>query len=209
MQDDELREATASEPLSLEEEYAMQQSWRSDADKLTFIVCLPASSGSASSDQGNTSENMIGDVNLFLSPYEPLEGEVVSNGDTVAELEVMIARRDCWGKGLGRAIVLTFMWYVFRRVEAIMKEYAAAENGPGTSCVLRAFRVRIGSSNEKSVKLFESLGFRKVSETPNYFGEWELRWTTSEANKHCMLELLSDTVGEPCIVPYDVCSNST
>jgi hypothetical protein len=32
------QETTASEPLSLEEEHAMQRSWREDADKCTFII---------------------------------------------------------------------------------------------------------------------------------------------------------------------------
>ena len=35
----EIQLATASEPLTLDQEYAMQQSWRADADKLTFIIC--------------------------------------------------------------------------------------------------------------------------------------------------------------------------
>jgi len=38
MQDERLLEATASERLSLQEEYDMQRSWRDDPDKCTFIV---------------------------------------------------------------------------------------------------------------------------------------------------------------------------
>ena len=38
MQSKEILEATASEPLSIEQEYKMQESWREDDDKLTFIV---------------------------------------------------------------------------------------------------------------------------------------------------------------------------
>ncbi|KAI1632816.1 acetyltransferase domain-containing protein [Biscogniauxia mediterranea] len=36
-----VQEATASEPLTLEEEFENQQSWRTSHDKLTFIVCKP------------------------------------------------------------------------------------------------------------------------------------------------------------------------
>lgn len=38
MQDPVLLEATRSEALSLEEEFRMQQSWRNDDDKLTFLI---------------------------------------------------------------------------------------------------------------------------------------------------------------------------
>jgi hypothetical protein len=38
MADPALQAATASEPLTLEEEYAMQRTWLEDEDKCTFIV---------------------------------------------------------------------------------------------------------------------------------------------------------------------------
>jgi hypothetical protein len=38
MEDEEIRDLTASLPLTLEEEYQMQQTWLNDPDKCTFII---------------------------------------------------------------------------------------------------------------------------------------------------------------------------
>ncbi|XP_067671121.1 alpha/beta-tubulin-N-acetyltransferase 9-like isoform X2 [Haliotis asinina] len=84
MQSEELQELTASEPLSLEEEYSMQEAWRQDQDKCTFII-LDADLYKKSSEQTQCDREigaMVGDVNLFFNE----EGE-----KHVAEIEIMVA----------------------------------------------------------------------------------------------------------------------
>ncbi|XP_043238505.1 N-acetyltransferase 9-like isoform X2 [Amphibalanus amphitrite] len=84
MQSAELRQLTASEPLTLNQEYAMQQSWLNDDDKCTFIVLDRV----ALERCGHQPAAMVGDVNLFLAD------------GAAAEAEVMIAER--WARGAGR-----------------------------------------------------------------------------------------------------------
>lgn len=38
MENEEIRELTASLPLTIDEEYQMQQTWLNDKDKCTFII---------------------------------------------------------------------------------------------------------------------------------------------------------------------------
>jgi hypothetical protein len=47
----------------------MQQSWRRDHDKLTFIACLPLPGDEKEvvGEEHDRPEKMVGDVNLFLS----------------------------------------------------------------------------------------------------------------------------------------------
>ena len=70
-----IQQATASEPLTLEEEYANQESWRVSHDKLTFIVCQPVLDPSpelkhVDAAKVDSDERMVGDVNFFIYPHD-------------------------------------------------------------------------------------------------------------------------------------------
>lgn len=57
MQNEEIRELTASLPLSIEEEYQMQQTWLNDQDKITFIIL--------SRDKFERTKNEIGENDIL------------------------------------------------------------------------------------------------------------------------------------------------
>jgi RimJ/RimL family protein N-acetyltransferase len=182
----------------------MQQAWRVDADKLTFITCLTPMKVIKTTNTNNGIERlelqaddfklnpgvedapdyMIGDVNLFLYPDEEEEEWQINHTrseDTVlekekgvvGEVEIMIAKKMFQGKGYGKEILLGFLWYIVKRYLGIMREYSRIHGGK-RSC-LNYLRVKIDAENERSLKLFESIGFTGRNEKPNYFGELELR----------------------------------
>ncbi|GBM18722.1 N-acetyltransferase 9-like protein [Araneus ventricosus] len=98
MQSPELLELTASEPLTLEQEYEMQQSWFEDEDKCTFIVL----DKKILEDTNNETDSMIGDVNLYLNDPDDVHG---------AEIEVMIADTSHRSKGKGKEALLFMLRY--------------------------------------------------------------------------------------------------
>lgn len=98
MKSEELQKLTASEPLTLDQEYCMQRSWREENDKCTFIIL-----DRAQWDQGcPENQCMVGDVNLFMvDPENPL----------LAEIEVMIAEPTFRGRGFGEECVRLMLYY--------------------------------------------------------------------------------------------------
>ncbi|KMK54541.1 DNA polymerase delta subunit 2 [Aspergillus fumigatus Z5] len=220
MKDEEIQAATASEPLTLEEEYAMQRSWRQDADKLTFIICLPVprprsehqhqterqeqqlpGSGLRLQDGDDAPGQMLGDINLFLRVEDEDEDEDENKKgpscpQIIGEVELMIAEKASQRRGYGRAALLAFLRYVLEHEVDIVGEFVrgtgAGATLPGrTDWKFGALSVKIGKENGRSLALFESVGFCKVSEEPSYFGEFELKRVRKELSLESVDEAMA------------------
>ncbi|KAK8041356.1 GNAT domain-containing protein [Apiospora phragmitis] len=195
-----IREATASDRLTLQEEYENQVSWRTSADKLTFVLCRPLARATASravagdvvaAGRDDGPERMVGDINMFLTPWDDgndddddaTEKAATKNSSVPetagidfvrAEVDVMIAGAADRGKGLGKGAVGALLEFVSRNREGILREYATtiAPNA-GRHPEIREFVARIQASNAGSIALFKGFGFRQRGAV-NYFGEVEM-----------------------------------
>ncbi|KAM9426260.1 alpha/beta-tubulin-N-acetyltransferase 9 [Pholidichthys leucotaenia] len=134
MKSPELQQLTASEPLTLKQEFDMQRSWREDEDKCTFIILDKQRWVDLSLQEEHC---MVGDVNIFLTdPTDP----------TVAELEIMIAEQSYRGKGIGKEVTRMMMCYGVQKLG------------------IEKFQAKIGLGNQISISMFKKLGFLEVSE---------------------------------------------
>jgi len=165
MQSEDLQTLTASEPLTLEEEYAMQESWRRDEDKLTFIILAREDPPTRDllTPEDISCLQMIGDVNLFIKEGEPGNEEGQIYAPKEGEVEIMIAESAYRCKGLAHAALSAFLRYA-------------------VTCVLPADLVlvtRISVTNTPSIGLFKKLGFEQTK-APNYFNEIEMCFTCDQ-----------------------------
>lgn len=136
MKSPELQQLTASEPLTLDQEYDMQKSWREDDDKCTFIILDKQRWADPSVEE---EQCMVGDVNIFLTdPTDP----------SLAELEIMIAEPSYRGKGIGKEVTCMMMCYGV------------------TKLGVRKFQAKIGLENQVSITMFKKLHFQEVSQCP-------------------------------------------
>lgn len=184
-----IQEATASEPLSLQEERENQASWRAARDKLTFIVCAPLDDGagemsSARARGGDADERMRGDVNFFLYPAEQEDRGDGPRGEAtgrwlVGEIDVMIAEREHRGRGLGREAVWAMLAYLCRHKDEMLAEYQQQHDDGAR---LKGVMAKIKQGNAGSRALFDGLGFRQQGGV-NYFGEVTLvmAWAAVES----------------------------
>ncbi|TIC99494.1 N-acetyltransferase 9-like protein [Colletotrichum higginsianum] len=211
MSDPEIQEATASEPLTLEEEYENQQSWRTSHDKLTFIICQPLPVSSRTKTETlqagdvDTPERMVGDINFFIYPSDDDDNDddgdndgatrIANETSYVGEVDVMIASKEHRGKGVGHAAVTTLLTYVHRNRARILAEHVNGEGkaGKGNAPELKGLMVKIKEGNSASIALFRRLGFVQKGEV-NYFGEIQMvlrdleEFVTSSAGEMAVLE---------------------
>lgn len=102
----------------------------------------------------------------------------------------MIAHKSSQRKGHGKTALLIFLDYILEHWSLIGREFssssASSSSDSSTSFSaavvapqLAYLRVKVHETNVGSIRLFESVGFQRVSETANYFGEIEMRWYTT------------------------------
>lgn len=114
---------------------------------------------------------MLGDVNLFIVSNEEDNGDVL----LVGEIELMIALKENQRHGLGRAALLVFLNYVLRHQSEILEEYFSSPREQAQVSQFAYLRIKAKETNVRSIALFESLGFKKTEQSPNFFDEFELR----------------------------------
>ncbi|XP_047542317.1 alpha/beta-tubulin-N-acetyltransferase 9 isoform X1 [Vanessa atalanta] len=159
MQSEELQQLTASQPLSLDEEYDMQKSWREDEDKCTFII-LDKSIYESKNDEITS---MIGDTNIFMTDKD----------NSIGEIEIMIAEKSALGKRFGWESVIIMMLYGIKFVNIKIFE---AKISYSNVVSINMFK-KLGFVEKSRSDMFEEITFHKI--VTEDWVEWldqQIRW---------------------------------
>lgn len=204
MQDPDLLDATASEPLTMEQEIEMQQEWRDDDKKCTFIIlardllqsyessdgsdCDVDIPGVPSNDKCNNNNQdtqypklveqtlhlMIGDINLFLSEEELEEDWDDSINDCI-KCQDDTQTNNCKALSLSQAELDIMIAKKSHRHKGLGTELALTMMHYGASMLgIRRFFVKIKSTNTSSLKLFRDKLDFVQCAYAECFGEYEL-----------------------------------
>ncbi|XP_053673164.1 alpha/beta-tubulin-N-acetyltransferase 9 [Anopheles nili] len=190
MKSEELQELTASEPLTLDEEYQMQRSWREDQDKCTFLI-LDRERYEQTKDEIDA---LVGDTNIFIQPTsvdspgrqsqdderevhskEPLP----SDSSQVGEIEIMIAEPAARRKGYGWQATLLMLLFGVEHLH--LNRYIAITK----------------DTNAKAMQMFERMKFTETKRTP-VFHEVTFGRSIDDEWTKCMKR----EAGAYAVVPY-------
>uniref|UniRef100_A0A6E8VTI0 N-acetyltransferase domain-containing protein n=1 Tax=Anopheles coluzzii TaxID=1518534 RepID=A0A6E8VTI0_ANOCL len=175
MKSEELQELTASEPLTLEEEYQMQASWRNDEDKCTFLI-LDRQRYEDTKDEIGA---LIGDTNIFIQSHHEAEDEQPQTDRLAGEIEIMIAEPAARGKRYGWEATLLMLLFGVERLQ--LQHYLAITK----------------DTNAKAMRMFERMQFRETKRTA-IFHEVSFERPVQDD----WISWMKDQAGSYTIVPY-------
>uniref|UniRef100_A0A182K2A7 N-acetyltransferase domain-containing protein n=1 Tax=Anopheles christyi TaxID=43041 RepID=A0A182K2A7_9DIPT len=173
MKSEELQELTASEPLTLEEEYQMQASWRNDEDKCTFLI-LDRQRYEHTKDEIDA---LVGDTNIFIQSQP--EDDDQAHDRLTGEIEIMIAEPTARGKRYGWEATLLMLLFGVERLQ--LQHYIAITK----------------DTNTKAMKMFERMQFRETNRTPIFH-----EVTFERSIEKDWISWMINEAGPYTIVPY-------
>lgn len=164
MKDPNLQYLTGSEPLTLDQEFEMLESWNNDPGKCTFIILdrQRFESSCIENSQQKEVDSMVGDVNIYLLP----DNDGDSEGKLCAEIEIMIAEAWARGKGLGKEAAQIMMKFGYEMLN------------------IEIFQAKIKLTNIPSQKLFtNAFSFEEISRS-SIFNEITFQSNLTKENNH-------------------------